>query len=296
MTEEEKKGFGAWVQKKIGPEGRRISVLLNGEDFNIWRGLQQPGESHNATMHRVIREVSGQAGGDVLFEIKGMLARMTGEVSALRAEVRSLKGVSADGSAIVSPAVEVVFTANDSTNNRQPGEQTVSADFGAKIEVDVSANNSAIEMQEVADGISADVSSDIDAGIQPIISAKISAEPIAPSEVSADIGAKGETGISADVSAETMNPEVDSLSADISADDTRTLAEIKARLTTKEPRKQVLADALLPLIAPWAAKGVLQAEIAKRLNNAGIPTAHKDGTWNQSTVSGLLTRAKKSGV
>ncbi|MBF0508885.1 MAG: recombinase family protein [Deltaproteobacteria bacterium] len=192
MTEEKKKGFGAWVQKKIGPEGRRISVLLNGEDFKIWSGLQQPGESHNATMHRVIREVSGQAGGDVLFEIKGMLARLTGEVSALRDEVRSLKCVSAGGSVMICPEAESGFRANDS------------------------------------------------------------------------------------------------------ADDVQTLAEIKARLTTKEPRKQLMADALLPLIGSWAANGVSQAEIAKRLKDAGIPTAHKGGTWNQSTVSGLLTRAKKA--
>ncbi|MBF0477580.1 MAG: recombinase family protein [Deltaproteobacteria bacterium] len=156
-----KKGFSDWVKEKIGPDGRRISVLLNGEDFKIWIGLQQQGESHNATMHRVIREVSGHAGGDVLFEIKGLLTRLMGEVSALRDDVQCLKRVSADESAVINPPAEVCISANESVDN-------------------ISAEASTIETQSGHDDISASNSAEY-------LSAKLSAEPVEPSVFSAKV-------------------------------------------------------------------------------------------------------------
>ncbi|MBF0526731.1 MAG: recombinase family protein, partial [Deltaproteobacteria bacterium] len=55
-----------------------------------------------------------------------------------------------------------------------------------------------------------------------------------------------------------------------------------------------MADALLPLIASWAAQDVKQPEIADRLNQAGVP-GPRGGQWVRSTVSGLFKRAAKAG-
>ncbi|MBF0508057.1 MAG: recombinase family protein [Deltaproteobacteria bacterium] len=314
IKEKEKERFNKWLGQKLGPDGRRVTLLLTGEDARLWDSLKQESESNNDLIRRLLRTAANDPGGDVQFELKHMVTEVLAGVTEIRAGIQSVAGKLDAG---IDARQQTGFDACVDAIDSLAAYDNIDANIGATVDTpldvkldaerDDDTKSLAVADSRIFDGkfhATKDTGFDIkrDAIVyEPETQEASSAqpepfEPTEPQEPSEPIAietpATDDTTQGAD---ESQEPTEQPTPPVAEIDDTRTLAEIKARLTTKESRKQVMADALLPLIASWAAKGVPQTEIAKRLNDAGIPTAHKGGTWNQSTVSGLLTRAKKAG-
>ncbi|MBF0476587.1 MAG: hypothetical protein HQK59_12315 [Deltaproteobacteria bacterium] len=219
IKKKEKERFNQWLGQKLGPDGRRVTLLLTGEDARLWDSLKQESESNNDLIRRLLRTAANDPGGDVQFELKHMVAEVLAGVAEIKAGVNDLQSVVGKLDVSIDARQQTGFDANVGA--------TIDTPLDVKLDAERDDDTKSLA---VADGRNFDGKFDARTG-EPEAEAQEPPEPIAQ-ETEAETPATDDDTQNAAEPDEHIQDDTQEPTPPVAGiDEAQTLAEIKARLT-----------------------------------------------------------------
>ncbi|MBF0475035.1 MAG: hypothetical protein HQK59_04235 [Deltaproteobacteria bacterium] len=303
-TETERKE--AWVASRLKGGGKQVNLYLTAEDVTNMEALRIGRESNHALITRILKMArfgTGDANVDAVVNIDNVVStdgpltafnQILDEVRALRSFVetnltRKVESASipeevtgtfdvtedpkTDGRGMPTDYIDDTVTTvdKDYVESTKFTDYIVTAGDTYNV-VYTDATVSTDGPPEQVTDVAQDKASDVDA------------EPTEPQEPSEPIAQVAETedlatndapqgAAEPDEQIQDETQEATPPIAGIDINDAQTIAEIRRRLATKEPRSQIKDELVDPLMVALEAKGVSQDDISDRLSNIGIKMA-----------------------